>query len=320
MNPQENRRSFIKKSAILSTMVYAPLQSLASIYADSKRKFRMSINPGAVGVKLSQEELLDMAVKYGFEAIVPFSDTLVGWGETGISEFVDKMKTKNISWGAAGLPMNFRTDEETHRKGLHELPKFAWALNKAGVTRMSTWIMPTHSYLTYLQNFKQHARRLKDICIILGDHDIHFGLEYVGPKTLMASQRYSFIRSMAECKELIQEVDEPNIGFQLDSFHWYCAGETKEDILSLTNKDIITVDLNDARQGFAPDEQIDQKRELPMATGVVDLKSFMDALVAIGYDGPIRAEPFNQALNELENEEALKKTSEAMKKAFDLVG
>jgi sugar phosphate isomerase/epimerase len=319
MISKENRRSFIKKSALLSAMAYAPYQSFASIFSQSKRSFRMSLNPGAVGVKLDQEELLEMASKYGFEAIVPFSDTLAGWGESQISEFTDKMKSKNITWGAAGLPMNFRADEETHVKGLHELPKYAWALNKAGVTRMSTWIMPTHSYLTYLENFKQHARRLKDISKTLGDLGINLGLEYVGPKTLMSSQKYSFVHSMAECKELIEAIGEPNVGFQLDSFHWFCAGETKEDLLSLTNKDIMTVDLNDAREGFTADEQIDGKRELPMATGVIDLKSFMEALVEIGYDGPVRAEPFNQALNDLDNEDALKKTSEAMKKAFGLV-
>jgi sugar phosphate isomerase/epimerase len=320
MTPQENRRKFIKKSAAISAMVSLPFSSFPMSLSQSKRKFRMSINPGAVGVRLSQEELLAMAEKYGFEAIVPFPDTLVEWGEDRTSEFVETMKSKNITWGASGLPMNFRTDRETHLKGFHDLPKYALALHKAGVTRMSTWIMPTHSYLTYLQNFRQHTERLKEISKILGDHGIYFGLEYVGPKTLMTSQKYSFIRSMAECRELINAVDEPNIGFQLDSFHWFCAGETKEDLLSLSNEDIATVDLNDARAGFTADEQIDGKRELPMATGVVDLKSFLDALVAIGYDGPVRAEPFNQELNELENEEALKRTSEAMKKAFDLVG
>lgn len=279
----------------------------------------MSINPGAVGVKLSQEELLDMAVKYGFEAIVPYADTLAEWDVSRINDFTAQMKSKNITWGAAGLPMNFRLDKETHLKGIHALPKYAWALHKAGATRMSTWIMPTHPYLTYIENMKQHASRLKEVCRILGDHGINFGLEYVGPKTLMTSQKFSFVRTMAECKELIQAIDEPNAGFQLDSFHWFCAGETKEDILSLTNEDIITVDLNDAREGFTADEQIDGKRELPMATGVVDLKAFMEALVAIGYDGPVRAEPFNQALNDLENEAALSKTAEAMKKAFALV-
>ena len=56
-----------------------------------------------------------------------------------------------------------------------------------------------------------------------------------------------------------------------------------------------------------------------MATGVIDLKAFLNALQKIGYDGPVRPEPFNAALNELENEEACRKTIAAMKKAFALI-
>ncbi len=56
-----------------------------------------------------------------------------------------------------------------------------------------------------------------------------------------------------------------------------------------------------------------------MASGVIDMQSFMDALVEIGYDGPTRAEPFNQPLRDMDDEAALKATSEAMKKAFSLV-
>ncbi len=229
------------------------------------------------------------------------------------------MKSSNITWGAAGLPIDFRKDIDTFTKGLNDLPKKAAALQKAGVTRMSTWIMPTHADLTYLQNFKQHSTRLKEITMILGNYGINFGLEYVGPKTLMASQKYPFLHTMAGCLELIESVNQPNIGLQLDSFHWFCAGEKKEDLLHLNKDQIITCDLNDARTGFSADEQIDQKRELPMATGVVDLQSFMDALVEIGYDGPIRAEPFNKVLNDMDNEEALATTYKSMNKAFKLV-
>ena len=42
-------------------------------------------------------------------------------------------------------------------------------------------------------------------------------------------------------------------------------------------------------------------------------------LVQIGYDGPIRAEPFNKKLNDMENEAAVKETAEKMKRAFALV-
>jgi sugar phosphate isomerase/epimerase len=67
------------------------------------------------------------------------------------------------------------------------------------------------------------------------------------------------------------------------------------------------------------EEQIDSVRELPMATGVIDLKAFLGALVEIGYDGPVRAEPFNKALREMPDDEALAATAAAMRKAFALV-
>jgi len=315
----KNRRNFIKKTALASSIAFMPFSGLNSMPLKKDRKFKMGLNPGAIGVKLDQNQLLEKASEYGFESIVAYSSTLADWSDGQIDEFVGKMKVKNISWGASGLPMNFRKDKATQRKGLTELPKHAEALQKAGVTRMSTWIMPTNADLTYIENFKQHAKRLGDVAKILGVYNIKLGLEYVGPKTLMARDKYPFVHTMAECKELIAATGEPNVGVQLDSFHWYCAGETKADLLSLSNEDIITVDLNDARSGFTADAQIDGKRELPMATGMVDMQAFMDALVEIGYDGPTRAEPFNQPLRDMEDEAALKATADAMKKAFSLV-
>ena len=104
-----------------------------------------------------------------------------------------------------------------------------------------------------------------------------------------------------------------------DSWHWYTAGDTVEDLLSLKNQDVVACDLNDAPAGLDRNAQIDSQRELPAATGVIDLKTFLGALVEIGYDGPIRAEPFNKPLNDLDDEAALSATAKAMRKAFALV-
>jgi sugar phosphate isomerase/epimerase len=65
---------------------------------------------------------------------------------------------------------------------------------------------------------------------------------------------------------------------------------------------------------------VDGKRELPMATGVIPIKEFMQGIVDIGYSGPVRTEPFNQALNDLENEEALKVNMVAIRKTLGTVG
>ncbi len=314
------RRKFIKNTSALALGLLSTPHLLKSYpSANLKRKFLLSISPGAIGVKGDAMSLLKLAAKNGFQAIVPDAQSVGKMSEKERSDYTAFAKENKISWGSAGLPMDFRKDEKSYKEALAKLPEHAKNLSNIGVSRMSTWIMPTHKELTYRENFAQHTNRLKPVANILGQYGIRFGLEYVGPKTLMARDKFPFIKSMKETKELLYEIDEKNVGFVLDSFHWYCAEESMADILTLENEDIITVDLNDATAGRTPAEQIDNQRELPLNSGVIDVKQFLTALIQIGYDGPVRAEPFNAILNELNNEEAVQATYKAMSKAFALV-
>ncbi|OEK00990.1 hypothetical protein BFP97_05460 [Roseivirga sp. 4D4] len=312
------RREFLTKasalslSAILPTSMWLPNQRI-------KRQFRICLNPGSIGVQLSQQALLDSAIAYGFEAIVPLTDQLATMRDRGLDTFLEKMKENNITWGTANLPVQFRESAPDFRSDFSRLNEAAYALELSGAKRMSTWIMPTHDKLTYRQNFDRHTRRLKEVAQLLANHDIMLGLEYVGPKTLMSRDKFSFIRTMTELQELIDAINEPNVGFQLDAFHWYCAGESDQDILGLDPKSIVTVDLNDAKAGRTAAEQLDWERELPSATGVIDIEKFLIALLEIGYDGPVRAEPFNQELNSLDNEAALQKTIDAMRQTISII-
>jgi len=124
---------------------------------------------------------------------------------------------------------------------------------------------------------------------------------------------------MAETKELIAATGKGNVGFVLDSFLWYTAHEAAADVLSLKGGDVISADISDAPEGIPIDQLIDQRRELPGATGVINLAAFLNALNRIGFDGPVRAEPFNEALRKMPREEAVAATSRAMKKAFTLI-
>lgn len=288
-------------------------------FPSTVRKFTMDLNWGAIGVKATQFQALAYAAKYGFESVSPQPAFLASLDDAGRDQLVRTMEESAIVWGAAGLPVEFRQDETTFEQGLKKLPQLAMGLERVGVTRVGTWLSPCHDELTYMANFRQHARRLKQCVRILGDHGLRFGMEYVGPKTLWASKRHSFIHTMQETKDLIAEINQPDVGLVLDSWHWYTAHETVEDLLSLTSEDIIACDLNDAPAGIAVDSQIDNQRELPAATGVIDLAAFLSALAEIGYDGPVRAEPFNAALNAMKNDDACQATSNAMKKAFSLM-
>src|SRR5205814_10250833 len=97
----------------------------------------------------------------------------------------------------------------------------------------------TSASLTYLANFRLHAHRMRESAKVLGDHGIRLGLEYVAPKTSWTARRYPFIHTMAEMKDLIAEIGRDNVGFLLDTWHWYTAQETVAALLTLRGNEVL---------------------------------------------------------------------------------
>ena len=316
-----NRRQFVKTIATTGMAGAALMTQLPrSLGQDApKRKMTVDLVCGAIGVSAGQRESIQLAARHGFESVEANGSYLAALSDDQHSELMAEMKAQKLVFGAAGLPVEFRRTDALFAEGMKGLAAFAAGLQRAGVTRVSTWLMPCHSTMPYLHNFKQHAARLREVAQVLKDQQIRLGLEYVGPKTSWTSQRYSFIHTMAEMKELIAEIGTGNVGFLLDSWHWYHAGDTVEDLLSLANKDVVAVDLNDAPAGVPKDQQSDGKRELPCATGVIDVAAFLNALNRIGYDGPVRSEPFNKALNAMPKDDACAASAKALRQAMSLI-
>ena len=274
---------------------------------------------GSINIKADQLQSIEYAAKYGFDAAEPQAVYLASLSNTQIDDLTADVKKRGLVWGGAGLTVDFRKDDAAFKNTLADLPKQAQALNRAGITRVGTWVSPSHDSLTYTANMNTHATRLGECAKVLGDQGIRLGLEYIGPRTLWASRRYAFVHNMAEMRDLLAAINKPNVGFVLDSWHWYTAGETTADLRTLTNKEIISCDLNDAPLNVPIDQQVDSRRELPLATGVIDLTGFLNTLNEINYDGPIRCEPFNATLRAMTPEQILPVVIASMRKAFALV-
>ena len=275
---------------------------------------------GSIGVSAKQPEAIELAARHGFESVGADPQYLASLSADALAELKATMKSKGLVFGAAGLPVEFRQTEARLAEGLAALPALAAGLQRAGVRRISTWLSPSDSRMTYVQNFRQHAERLRKVALVLKDHGLRLGLEYVGPRTSWTRGRYPFIHTMAEMEDLVGEIGTGNVGFLLDSWHWYHAGDTAADVRTLKAEDIVAVDLNDAPAGVPKDEMPDNRRELPAATGIIDVGSFLKALNEVGYDGPVRSEPFNQAVNKMSKDDACAASAAALKKAFALLG
>jgi sugar phosphate isomerase/epimerase len=320
-----NRRAFARRllaatpvAAAAAASCLRPLRSQGATPAASRR-MTIDLTPGAVGISGPLPDIIRLAAAHGFESVQPDPGFLQRQDADGLARVLELLKTSRLRWGAAGLPVEFRQTEERFSKDLETLPQAAAALQKAGATRVGTWIRPSHPNLDYAANLEIHARRLRAVASVLKDHGLRLGLEYVGTPSLRAGAAHSFVHRLSQTRELIRAIDVPGTGLVLDSWHWWSAGDSTEDLKALTNGDVVAVDLNDAPAGVPLAEQQDNRRELPLATGVIPVRDFLTALAGMGYDGPVRAEPFNDPLNRLDNEAAAARVAASLRKAMALI-
>ena len=273
-----------------------------------------NLSPGAVGLSGMSTEILPLARAVGFGGVDP------AWNEP--ADVLKRLFAENgLQFGSVGLPVDFRADQQRYEQGMAGLEKAARAAAELGCRRCATWLRPFSDDLPYAENFRLHRDRLRPAAEILRAHGLRFGLEFVAPKTLRDGHRYEFIHTLGQVLDLCDAIGTGNMGVLLDSWHWYTAHGTVEEIRSrLSNDLIVLVHVNDAPVGVAVDRQVDSVRELPGATGIIDIAGFLKALTALGYDGPVTPEPFCKALREMPREAAAQKVGQAMDRIWTMAG
>jgi len=280
-----------------------------------------NLNLEALGFHLPFQETVKAAKIGGFEGI-----------DIDVAEMKELLKTKttneikqtieenNLKFGGWSLPVDFRGDEETYRRGLKRLSDYAQIAEELGCNRVFTWILPFSDELPFEENFKFHVNRLKPIAEVLEKHGCLLGLEFVGTKTLRTNRKYEFIYTMDGIMELCKAIGTENLGLLLDSWHWYTTYGTLDQLRRLKSEQVIYVHINDAPAGIPVEEQIDNVRCLPGETGVIDLVGFLKALKEIGYEGPVTPEPFSKKLKEMAVLEAVKLTGKFLDKVWRKAG
>ena len=204
-----SRRTFCR-SAITAAVALHYIKPSAKASQNNKVKLYKNLGPGHIGVKANQRQALEYAVKYGFDSITPSPGEFQNKSTSEIRDWLKLMKDKGVRYGASGLPVEFRRDEDRFKADMKRLPRQAAFLRQFGIKRIATWVMPGHNELTYLQKFKLLKNRFREVANVLKDNDIRLGLEFVGPRTTRARFRFPFICTHIGMMELVEEIGTGN--------------------------------------------------------------------------------------------------------------
>lgn len=275
-----------------------------------------NLSTGAIGVKATFGEAVELAARHGFQGIdfsIEEVEKIVA--EKGEAHVRKLLSDAGVRLGAWGPPVNWRGDEASWQADLPLLARRAALARELGSDRSATWIMPGDNDKDFGTNYAFHLERLRPVAAGLAEAGCRLGLEWVGPKTLRDSRRYPFVHTMEGMLQLAAELGR-NVGLLVDIFHLYTSHADVAAVRRLPVAQVVNVHVNDAIAGRTPDQQMDLERALPGETGVCDIGGFLQALAAIGYDGPVTVEPFSQRLREMTAEDAVRTTADSLRRAW----
>lgn len=245
------------------------------------------LNAGGLGF----ERFVDLAARHGFDGV----DFGIGPAQKyadergGAQAVRDLLSEKNVAPASWGLDVEWRKDEDAFRNGMTALESKTAFAQAIGATRCCTWMPP--AVTDDLADWEaQTVRRFRAIARVFQNHGVRFGLEWVGPKHVREKPgARPWVYTLDGTLALLAQINEPNVGLLVDSYHCYTTGIGRGEIARLKDAQIVHVHINDAPRGVGPDNARDGERVLP-GLGEIDLAGFRDGLRDAGYRGFVATE------------------------------
>lgn len=272
-----------------------------------------SLNFDALNMSVPYLTAMSIAAETGFDAIDP---DLAAIAELGPDTVASHREALGLRWGVAMLPIRLHDPTPQFLAQLQNVSGYASFMAELGITATTTCLQPFSNERSYVRNFMAHGERISILADVLAEVGARIGLEYVGPRSARVDGRFPFVSSLPELLELVSAVGRRNVGVFLDAFHWFCAGDGLEDLRELDPLTVVGVDLNDAVLELPRTAQLDGRRRLPCATGMVDIAGFVGVLKELGFRGPAKAEPFDEEIARLAPEQAAARTLRALDEAL----
>ncbi len=142
---------------------------------------------------------------------------------------------------------------------------------------------PRPAKVTARQIERESVNVLRELSAIASEHAVRLAYEFLGFADCT-------VNSLAQCAGIVEQVDVPNVGLVLDTFHFHAGGSALASIREVNPDRIFMVHLNDVEPG--PRRKMHDALRVYPGRGVIPLDGILGGLKAIGYKGGFSVEIF----------------------------
>jgi len=129
----------------------------------------------------------------------------------------------------------------------------------------------------------ESVRVLHDLADIAAPYGVQLAYEFLGFD-------WCSVRTLAQCWEIVQAANRPNVGLVIDTCHFYAGGSELRAIESVDPEKLLIFHINDVEA--RPTETIEDAHRLLPGEGVIPLDEILSRLKKTGFDGLCSIELF----------------------------
>ncbi len=164
-----------------------------------------------------------------------------------------------------------------------QLCEYARALNCPWIVVVPGPAPADAKWATICDHTVNALRAMSDIAV---SFNVNLAFEFLG-------FGWCSVRTLAQSWEIVQKVSRANVGFVIDTCHFYAGGSTLESIGAVDARKMAIFHINDVEA--MPKEQIEDANRLFPGDGVIPLQEIIGAVRGIGFDGVASVEIFRPA-------------------------
>ena len=204
-----------------------------------------------LGVTIRQNELIELALTYGYKGIEIDMEDMIGRAEKMGHQFATQfVNSASVEIGTFRLPIDFDASDEDFAAQSGKLDAAIELAKSIGATHCYVRVSPTHPSLPYVENFEKHRTRLADVAGKLAEINTKLGLQFTAGQP--NGDDMQFIHKPDEIVALVKSVGHPNCGLVLDTWNWQVGGGSSAQIKELNLGEVFEVRLADPPDNFDP--------------------------------------------------------------------
>ena len=203
------------------------------------------LNTRGLGVGGKQNELIELALTFGFNGVEVDMVDLVGrhdaMGKEFACQFLKAAKSpasegdaasggKHLTIGTFRLPIELSGTDEQYAASIAKNETIIDLATELGAERCYVEIAPNCEHFSFQECFEKHQTRLQALSEQFAASGIKLGLALQTSKAEPADGTFKFIQTAEELLTLVKAVGQPNVGVCVDTWEWTLGGGTLEHL------------------------------------------------------------------------------------------